>query len=164
MRIFVILLLLCGSASARRRGRGRGSVESESVPSSIDGIDLPPEWSRAKKREIIAAAEAEKREREARQKRGQPALPMFPTHTTVCNGRPCRPGEGNLKHSMEKTRSGESRFKQWTQPYEHREAYVQSRSRHPPHGADAEHYGGLVAVAKSVATENLVLVTSGDWD
>ena len=80
-------------------------------------------------------------------------MPWFPTHTTVCNGRPCAPGEGNLKG-----------YKMWGQPYLHREDYVQSRSRRPPHPPDPQVYAGLVALARRVQSEGLVILTSGDWD
>jgi hypothetical protein len=33
-------------------------------------------------------------------------MPWFPTHATLCAGRPCRPGEGNLRG-----------YKMWVQPY-----------------------------------------------
>ena len=92
-------------------------------------------------------------------------MPFFPTHQTVCGGRPCRPGEGNLPHRREETDHG-WRFKQWTQPYLHREAWVQTRSRGLPHHPvpPEAHYGHLVSVARRVQTDNLVVVTSGDWD
>lgn len=93
-------------------------------------------------------------------------MPWFATHRTVCDGRPCKPGEGNLKHVRENLKGGDSwRFKQWAQPYIHREAWVQYRSRNIPHQPDpATTYAPLVRVARSVATNNLVLVTSGDFD
>ena len=47
--------------------------------------------------------------------------PWFPTHTTACGGRECLPGEGNLAHVREQTKRG-WRYRQWTQPYIHREA------------------------------------------
>ena len=91
-------------------------------------------------------------------------MPWFPTHATICGGQRCRPGEGNLKHVRENTDRG-WRYKQWTQPYIHREAWVQSRSREMPHAPDpATKYAQLVGVAKSVASKGLVVMTSGDWD
>ena len=54
-------------------------------------------WTRAKKAEIEKATAAEAYERRRREKAGLPPLPLFPTHTTICGGRPCRPGEGNMK-------------------------------------------------------------------
>ena len=91
-------------------------------------------------------------------------MPWFPTHATMCNGRLCRPGEGNLKHVRENTPRG-WRWKQWTQPYIHREAWVQSRDRQMPHAPDpATHYAALVREAKRVQTRGLVVLTSGDWD
>ena len=93
-------------------------------------------------------------------------MPWFPTHDTVCNGRPCRPGEGNLKHERERKLTPRGwRYKQWSQPYIHREAWVQHRSRDLPHFPDpTTTYAALVAAARRVATDNLVLVTAGDWD
>ena len=160
----IVPLLSCLAATDARKRRG----SSDEPPTVIEGTDivLPSEWGPRKRKEIMEAVKAEAHERENRRKRGLPMLPLFPSHTIACAGRPgnrCRPGEGNMKHSMEGT-GEKQRFKQWTQPYEHREAYVQSRSRNPPHQPDAEHYGELVKVAKSVATDNLVLVTSGDYD
>jgi hypothetical protein len=91
-------------------------------------------------------------------------MPWFPTHNITCNGRPCRPGEGNLQHFREETKRG-WRYKQWTQPYIHREAWVQARSREIPHAPDPKAaYAKLVAVARRVQTRGLVVVTSGDWD
>lgn len=161
LSVFSLLLLTSTLADARRRKHG---TAIEELPTIVEGVELPRSWSARKRNEILEAVAAEKRERENRQRQGLPLLPLFPTHVTQCDGRACRPGEGNMKHSMEKTRTGEWRFKQWTQPYEHREAYVQSRSRDVPHAPDAAHYAGLVSVAKRVAAGNLVLVTSGDWD
>ena len=136
-----ILLLLAvfdvRCADARRRNN------FAAAGSTVEPIDegLPAHWSAKKKKEIQAAIDAEKHERDQRVKRGLPLLPIFPTHATVCDGRQCRPGEGNMKHSTEIGVGGEWRYKQWTQPYEHREWYVQSRSRKMPHGPDAAHYG-----------------------
>ena len=163
-----IALLVLAPACALARRRARAIVVEES-PSVLDNdIVLPSDWSRRKKKEIMEAYQAEQRMRWERTQKGLPPLPRFPTHTTVCGSRSCRPGEGNLKHSEEKvagtTINGGVRFKQWTQPYEHREAYVQSRSRSIPHAPDAAHYGELVRIAKAAATASLLLVTSGDWD
>ena len=66
----------------------------------------------------------------------------------------CRPGEGNLKG-----------YTMWFQPYEHREAYVQSRQRKRPHDPEAETtYAELVAVARRVQKDGMVFVTVGDFD
>ena len=145
---------------ARRRRRIVPVEDDE----TLDSEGFPKSWSEAKRREIRLASEAEARERKRRAEHGLKLLPMFPTHTTSCDGRLCRPGEGNIKHETEKGVGGSWRYKQWQQPYEHREWYVQSRSRKMPHGPDAAHYGELVKLAKGVARENLVLVTSGDFD
>jgi len=76
----------------------------------------------------------------------------------------CAPGEGNTPHVREETPRG-WRFKQWTQPYIHREAWVQARPRKVPWQPDPETtYAALVRVAQRVQTGGLVLVTSGDWD
>lgn len=92
-------------------------------------------------------------------------MPWFPTHATVCEGRPCRPGEGNLKHVREKGAGGGWRYKQWTQPYIHREAWVQHRGRAVPHAPDPQTtYAALAQAARRVAADNLVIVTAGDWD
>ena len=91
-------------------------------------------------------------------------MPWFPTHNITCGDRPCRPGEGNLRHVRENTPRG-WRWKQWTQPYIHREAWVQSRSRELPHLPDPKtHYAALVREAKRVQSRGLVVLTSGDWD
>ena len=97
-------------------------------------------------------------------RRDAETMPWFPTHATTCDGRPCRPGEGNLKHVREETPRG-WRYKQWTQPYIHRESWVQSRSRKQPHEPDPlGKYASLVGVARRVQLNGLVVVTSGDWD
>ena len=64
------------------------------------------------------------------------SMPWFPTHAIECDGRPCRPGEGNLKG-----------YRFWGQPYIHREEFVQAQSRRPPHqpepticGLEASHH------------------------
>ena len=82
-------------------------------------------------------------------------MPWFPTHAIECDGRPCRPGEGNLKG-----------YRFWGQPYIHREEFVQAQSRRPPHQPEPwqTSYGALVRVARRVAQDNLVLLTAADWD
>ena len=54
----------------------------------------------------------------------------------------------------------------WGQPYIHREAYVQAKSRRPPHSFDppTEHYAGLVTTARSVARDNFVVMAAADFD
>ena len=83
------------------------------------------------------------------------SMPWFPTHAIECSGRPCRPGEGNLKG-----------YRFWGQPYIHREDFVQAQSRRPPHQPEPwqTSYGVLVRVARRVAQDNLVLLTAADWD
>ena len=100
-RVLLALLLASSAATGRRRG-GR----------PIEGLDGPATWSVAKRREVDGASAAEAHERDRRRKAGLPLLPIFPTHATTCDGRPCRPGEGNLKHSMENGVDGKRRFKQ----------------------------------------------------
>ena len=84
MRVVVLLALLLSSCHARKRYQ---VVEEDG---SVG-------WTRAKKAEIEKATAAEAYERRRREKAGLPPLPLFPTHTTICGGRPCRPGEGNMK-------------------------------------------------------------------
>ena len=117
-------VLLLQATDARGRGR-RGQWHTDNVETADDG--LPARWSAGKRAEIAKATEAEGRERARRARDGLPTLPIFPTHTTSCGGRVCRPGEGNLKG-----------YTMWFQPYEHREAYVQSRQRKRPHDPEAE--------------------------
>ena len=83
-------------------------------------------------------------------------MPWFPKHEIMCaNGtRLCRPGEGNTNG-----------YKFWGQPYIHRETYVQSRRRRPPHEPDPKNeYAGLVQVAKRVQSDGLVIMAAADWD
>ena len=146
-RCVLLLLLLLGSASAGKRRRRWTSTAVEETEETVG-------WSPQKVAEVAKASEAEAHERERRRKAGKQPLPLYPTHTTVCNGRPCRPGEGNLKG-----------YSMWFQPYEHREAYVQSRSRKIPHQPDpTTTYADLVREARRVQQDGLVVVTAGDWD
>ena len=83
-------------------------------------------------------------------------LPWLPSHKAVCDGsRPCRPGEGNLRG-----------YRMWGQPYIHREAWVQSKSRRMPHSPDPPeaHYAALVRAARGVARHRLVVMAAGDFD
>ena len=84
MRGLVLLALHLGSCHARKRHQ-------------IVEEDGSVGWTRAKKVEIEKATVAEAHERHRRQKAGHAPLPLFPTHATTCSGRPCRPGEGNMK-------------------------------------------------------------------
>ena len=147
--VALVLVLLTGSDA---RGRGRRSGKRLDDVETDEG--LPAHWSTGKRAEVARATKAEGIERERRAKAGLAPLPLFPAHATVCNGRPCRPGEGNLKG-----------YTMWSQPYEHREAYVQSRSRKRPHEPDpTTTYAGLVSVAKRIQKDGLVFVTAGDFD
>ena len=84
MRSVILLALHLGSCHARKRYQ-------------IVEEDGSVGWTRAKRVEIEKASAAEAHERHRREKAGLAPLPPFPTHATVCNGRPCRPGEGNMK-------------------------------------------------------------------
>jgi len=160
MRLLSIALL--AGAAAGRGGRGRAR--------RMKGVhqfetDETAHWSQHKWEEVEKATAAEAVEREQRAKRGLPPLPLFPTHATRCGERACRPGEGNIRHDMENGEHGGKRYKMWGQPYEHREQYVQSRSRRAPHAPNpATTYAGLAAAARAVARDNLVLMASGDFD
>lgn len=147
--MMVVLLVVLLAAN----GAGRKQRADWTADQTVDE-GMPASWSPGKRAEIARATEAELHERRKRLERGLPALPLFPTHTTSCNGRPCRPGEGNLKG-----------YKMWSQPYEHREAYVQSRRRKRPHDPDpTTTYSQLVKTASQVQKDGLVVVTAGDWD
>ena len=150
LRAIAVLLLFLSACEAR--GRRRGGKRLDDVETIDEG--LPAHWSAGKRAEVARATKAEGVERERRAKAGLSALPLFPTHTTVCNGRPCRPGEGNMKG-----------YTMWSQPYEHREAYVQSRRRKRPHEPDpTTTYVELVRVAKRIQKDGMVFVTAGDFD
>eukprot|EP00854_Cymbomonas_tetramitiformis_P013777 gene13777-16284_t len=130
----------------------RGSLEWRRV-AGLGPDGLPTSWSQAKRDEVEAATAAQLLARRQRREKGLLPLPHFPTHSTRCGERACRPGEGNMKG-----------YTMSFQPYEHREAYVQSRSRDIPHPAGYSHYSGLVALAQSMQKDGMVIVTSGDWD
>lgn len=55
-------------------------------------------------------------------------------------------------------------YQMWSQPYEHREAFVQSRTRRMPHRPDPGTYAALIAEARRVQKDGMVVTTSGDWD
>lgn len=139
--------LLLSLPTTEARGRRQKLVED------VDEEDGSVGWSAGKRKQIEEASAAEARERQRREARGLKPLPLFPTHATVCDGRPCRPGEGNMKG-----------YQMWFQPYEHREAYVQSRSRRMPHWPDEAHYADAIREGRRVQTDGLVLMTAGDWD
>ena len=82
------------------------------------------------------------------------SMPWRPVHNVTCGGGAlCRPGEGNLKG-----------YKMWGQPYLHREPYVQSKSRRPPHEPEPATYAEVVQVARAVQQRNVVLFCAGDLD
>ena len=107
MRAVVLVALHLSSCHARKRYQ---VVEEDG---SVG-------WTRAKKAEIEKATAAEAYERRRREKAGLPPLPLFPTHTTICGGRPCRPGEGNMKG-----------YQMWSQasPYSKQGSRSQARSQ-----------------------------------
>ena len=150
VRLVLLLLILEPTACYARKRRQRLVEEGAE---DVDEGDTST-WSQHKRDEIQKATEAEAYARRQREKAGLAPLPLFPTHTTVCSGgRPCRPGEGNMKG-----------YQMWFQPYEHREGFVQSRSRRMPHRPEPQNYAELVSEARRVQTDGLVIVTSGDWD
>ena len=162
MRAAILVALLLGAAA--RRGKGGGRRRMKGVHNHLYDTDESQHWSDRKWEEVEKATAAEAVEREHRAKRGLPPLPLWPAHSTVCGGRACRPGEGNIKHDTESGPTGR-RYKMWGQPYEHREQYVQSRSRRAPHAPNPDTvYAGLAAAARAVARDNLVVMTSGDFD
>lgn len=78
-----------------------------------------------------------------------------PLHKTVCDGRPCRPGEGNL-----------AGYEMWKQPYPPPdEATIQSLSKHVAHSAQGDHYAELAAVASARAKPaHFVALAVADFD
>lgn len=150
--LLMLLQMIAGRGHRRSQEAQRDHVRLAEVSGELDGSTG---WSKRKWDEVNAATAAEAHARQARINRGLPPLPLFPTHTTKCGDhrcptrrlrpattllprtrrrgtaaphdglfRPwhrCRPGEGNMKG-----------YKMWFQPYEHREYYVQSRSRNAP--------------------------------
>lgn len=148
LRVLALLLALLAPATARKRKH-----------CLRDDRTCAP-WSAAKQREIDVATKLEDADRRRRAKKGR-LLPRYPAHAIMCDGRPCRPGEGNTKH----VRNKKGIFEMWGQPYEHRESEIQSKMRHAPHEPDpATHYAGLVAVARRVAVGNMTILAAGDWD
>ena len=132
---FLLMLLLVAAPRSRGRSRARLALTAEE-----DFPNRPPTKKEAAD-SGASLAEAAK-------------MPWHPTHTTSCGERTCRPGEGNLRG-----------YKMWGQPYIHREAWVQSRSRRWPHPPDPEtHYAELVRVAKQIRLKNLVIMAAGDFD
>jgi len=147
---FGILLLGVNLAACRSRRR-RDHVAQAEKSGELDGS---AGWSRKKRDEVASATAAEQTARDVRTRHGLPPLPLFPTHTATCGERRCRPGEGSMKG-----------YTMWSQPYEHRQYYVESRSRRAPHGADpATTYAGLVAVAKRASVGGLVLLAASEFD
>ena len=62
-------------------------------------------------------------------------------HKAVCDGRPCRPGEGNRRG-----------YTHWKQPYQPPdEAHVRSLSKKTPHSPTGPQYDSLVSAARSAA-------------
>ena len=133
-RALLSALLLLPLVGARGRRRNFSAEELEDFPTRLP----------TKKEASDSGATAE----------AASSMPWFATHRTLCNGRLCRPGEGNLDG-----------YKMWSQPYIHREAWVQSRLRRWPHPPDPErHYSDLVRHARRVQRDNLVVMAAADFD
>ena len=82
-----------------------------------------------------------------------------PMHATICGGRACRPGEGNLKG-----------YQHWMQPYEQL-PLDRSLAQTAPHGwgrgspFPASHYAELVAGARrAAASAGYVALAAADFD
>ena len=115
---------------------------------------------------LVAASDAKKSggkgkgaRRKLAQRKGGSSLGAWteataPMHKTVCDGRPCRPGEGNLKG-----------YAHWKQPYEPpAEGIVKTLSKRPVHEPTREHYASLIDAATSVQSGGLVLLAAADFD
>ena len=78
------------------------------------------------------------------------ALP--PIHNITCDGRPCRPGEGNPSVTHDNN------------PYEM--TMPPDALKYPPHEPDpkAQHYAPLAAQAASIARHHLVFLSVADYD
>uniref|UniRef100_A0A7S0L4Y5 Nucleotide-diphospho-sugar transferase domain-containing protein n=1 Tax=Coccolithus braarudii TaxID=221442 RepID=A0A7S0L4Y5_9EUKA len=74
---------------------------------------------------------------------------LEPMHRTVCEGRPCRPGEGNLKG-----------YHHWSQPYE--PPSDEGKIRYAPFGVGD--YAPLISRARAVAREGFVVFAAADYD
>lgn len=136
--LHLLSFCLCLASEARR---GRRAVDAGAP------VDLE-DWPSRKPTKKEAADSGVKLEQAA-------SLPWLPTHTTMCGDHVCKPGEGNLKG-----------YKMWGQPYIHREAWVQSKSRRMPHSPDPphEHYGTLVRTARSLQENGLIVMAAADFD
>lgn len=123
-----------------------GAVDRPITPADFDSVEVWPTRPPTHKEAADSGASLS----------DAAAMPWFPTHEVYCaNGtRLCRPGEGNLKG-----------YRFWGQPYIHRESYVQSRRRKPPHEPDPQvEYKHLAALARRIQKDNLVIVAAADWD
>ena len=112
---------------------------------------------------LLTAADAKKggggKKRKLAQKKGGSSLGGWteatePMHKTICAGRTCRPGEGNLVG-----------YEHWKQPYEPPpEDIVRSLSKRPVHEPTREYYAGLIDAATLVQEGGLVLLAAADFD
>ena len=137
--MLVVLLLLATTTDATDAKKRRRMVTLD--PSEdVDYPNRPP----TKKEAADSGASVE----------AAAKMPWLPTHTTTCSNHECRPGEGNLKG-----------YKMWGQPYIHREPWVQSKARRPPHKPDPlTQYAALVAAARKIQHKNVVIMAAADWD
>lgn len=141
--VAVLVLAEVGSSS---RPQLRELADKAYSPADFDAVEVWPTRPPTKKEAADSGASLE----DAMQ------MPWFPRHDIMCaNGtRLCRPGEGNTKN-----------YRFWGQPYIHRESYVQSRLRRPPHEPNPNvEYARLCSLARKVAIDNLVIVAAADWD
>ena len=115
-------------------------------PADFDSVEVVPTRPPTKKEAADSGASLDAAQ----------TMPWFPAHDLTCaNGtRLCRPGEGNTKG-----------YRFWGQPYIHRESYVQSRRRRPPHAPDPKtSYLGLSTLARRVQKDGMVIMAAADWD
>ena len=73
-------------------------------------------------------------------------------HKLDCGGRPCNPGEGNLKG-----------YKHWSQPYEDTPLSA-TLLKHPPHTPNGPHYEALIEAARNVHRRKFVIISTADFD
>ena len=85
------------------------------------------------------------------------ADPVHPTdprmHQTVCSGRPCRPGEGNLKG-----------YGHWYQPYEDLPIPKELIKTAPHSAVPTGHYAALVKTGWRVQQDKFVVLAVADYD
>ena len=142
--MWLTLLLLHASRprAATRPTRHRRQLGTAVSPADFDAVEVWPNRPPTKKEAADSGVSLEAAQ----------SMPWFPTHSIYCsNGtRLCRPGEGNL-----------AGYRFWGQPYLHREQYVQSRRRRPPHEPSCEReYAALCTLARRVQHAGLVIVAA----